>query len=325
MRNGVITLFVLASCGCGYSLGEIVERRSTPSFVKERAWFYGNSARGIERVPLDGTEPMLVFARVGTGGLAVLDVSFDQRTFLIGDSDTNLFVGDVSSRTMRRVGAVDRRSSTASFSPDGQRFAVARHSDFSLPQGSQQEDDTLFLVETSTLAVTELPASSQSWPARIVWAQDQSGLYVTMNWEGKPQWVSLPDRVRHLDIKDPPAALSSRRDPQPRCALTPLTSRWGTTIRLVPTAMTGEKRLELPQQQDLDRLPGATVVTLVGRKRGFHDYQPDFHELSMTPGCGYVVFGFDHHVLIADAKGGAAAPIYAGGFLFWANPRAEAR
>jgi len=321
----VLALVVTASAsgcgGCAGSSGVILDARPSPSFVTERAFFYGIGAKGIERASIDGTERKLVFASPPEGGLHVIDTTADQRMFLIGNSNTDLLVGDVATGVMRPVDVVKNRMSTASFSPDGKRFAVARHSDYSVPQGTSKEDDTIWIVDTATLAATEIPKSSESWPARIDWAEDQSGLHVRMNWEGTPQWISLPDMVRHPGVANPPAKMVlPPRNPRPTCPVTPVTARWGTTIRLVATSALDGGSPHRETAQDLEKMQGTTVVTLEGRKRGFHDYMDDFYEVTMTPACNYVLFQHEGGVWIADAKGGATAITYPGGFLFFERP-----
>lgn len=168
--------------------------------------------------------------------------------------------------------------------------------------------------------MTELPKSSESWPARIAWAKDQSGLHVTMNWEGAPQWITLPDLARHPGIKEPPSPLEEARNRPPACPVVPMTARWGTTIRMVPASALDGGAQKLQQDGELDKVPGTTVVTLQGRKRGFHDYQDDFYGVISSPGCGYVLFEHEGAVWIADGKGGAASPVLkGGGFLFFAR------
>lgn len=325
MRQLIIVLSVVlltfgSACGgCAGSRGVIVERRPDTSFITERARFFARTEKGIERVSLDGRERALVFATPeGSASLYVMDTTADQRTFLLGNQNTELFVGDVATGALRKVESLGDRCSAATFSPDGKRFAAARHSDYSLPQTSQKEDDTLYVLDSASLVVTELPRSSESWPQRIEWAEDGSGLYVTMNWEGAPQWITLADGVRHPGVKPAPVPLSGARNRPPECALVPASARWSSTIRMVPRAALTTGRIG--RQEDLDALAdgGATVVTLKGRKRGFHDYQDDFHDVTATPGCGFVLFEHEGALWVADAKGGAASPILlGGGFLFF--------
>jgi hypothetical protein len=313
---------LLSGCaGCSGSHGVIVEARPDASFVKERARFYVRSERGIERVSLDGSARAVVFASSpGSSSLSVLDTSPDQRTFLIQNQNTELFVGDIATGALRKVEVLGDRCSAAAFAPDGKRFAASRHSDFSQP--SAKPDDTIYLVDAATLTATVIPRSSESWPVRIEWAADMSGLYVTMAWEGVPQWISLADRVRHPGLKAAPTPLDSAHNSPPSCPMTPVTARWGTTIRMVPaSSLNGALQVQYSDEQDLEALPdaGPPVVTLQGRKRGFHDHEPNFNPVVSSPGCAHVLFGHDGDVWVADAKGGAAALIVKGwaDFLFF--------
>jgi hypothetical protein len=130
----------LAGCGgCAGSRGVILESRPDASFVTERAWFFASTAKGIEKIGLDGRERTVVFnTPEGSTQLSVWDTSPDQRTFLLGNQNTELFVGDATTGALRKVDVLGHRCSAAAFAPDGKRFAAARHSDYSLPQAPRR-------------------------------------------------------------------------------------------------------------------------------------------------------------------------------------------
>jgi len=304
----MLLLAALPGCGgCAGAPGHIVESRADTKFVSERSPLVVHTVRGIERLAIDGSERKVMFARRPESGWGVLDVAPDFGAFLLQTSDTELFVGDVATGAVRAVPAPGHRVSTARFSPDGKRFAVARHSDYKIQGG--KEDDTIYIVDTATLATEEIAPATESWPSHLRWAVDSSGIWVEMNWSAAPQWISLPDKVRHQGMAKQPIPLDDVRRPRPTaCPQRAVSGKWDSTIRVLEPA------------DDPDG-GGRVVVELRGRKRGFHDYQADFHGPTFTPSCGYVVFGFHGAVWIADARGGAAAPLLDGAEALFFAPQ----
>jgi hypothetical protein len=73
-----------------------------------------------------------------------------------------------------------------------------------------------------------------------------------------------------------------------------------------------EHRIEMQRGDD----PPVVVIEEVGRERGWHDYRDDFDSVQLSPGCGYVVFGFDHDIWVAEAREhGRFAKVADGDFL----------
>jgi dipeptidyl aminopeptidase/acylaminoacyl peptidase len=314
MASSLTTLVVglaltLGGCGsCAGSRGTLVGARADATFVSEKGDMFVETADGIERVALDGRTRRVVFAHpttlssVGTRQQwHVEDTSPGLTTWALGNSDTEMFLGDMATGQVRKIEAIGKRASAASFSPDGKRVALARHSDFS-HQGSK-DDDTLYVVDVTTLATTTIPPGTDNWPSKIEWAADGSALWVRMNFEKPPEWVTLPTTdapaKRMTGLSEPPAALAPRASFGARIechAGTVVSDRWESRVRVVDGADAG-----------------TTVAYLEGRKRGFHDYAPDFSDESFTPGCGYVVFQYDRQVWAVAADGaGGPGPIVEG-------------
>jgi dipeptidyl aminopeptidase/acylaminoacyl peptidase len=220
-----------------------------------------------------------------------------------------MFVGDAATGAVRKVEAIGNRASSAAFSPDGKRLALARHSDFSVP--GSKNDDTLFIVDVATLATLTLEPTTDHWPSTIQWSADGKALWVTMNFQMPAQWVTLPDLAtgapakRASGLAKPPAELAPRsplRRPIECDGRTVVADRWAPDLRVVDAADAG-----------------TVVAHLEGRERGFHDYMPDFREASWSPGCGYVIFRYDQRLWAVPANGsGGPGPIIEGSRIVFA-------
>lgn len=283
--------------------------RPDASFVTEKSAMTVRTSAGIERVMLDGSGRTTVFARpsgkssVGTPHQwHVQAISPDFSVWALGNSDTEIFVGDYATGTTRQVTAVGNRASAAAFSPDNKRLALGRHSDFSV--SGSKDDDTLYIVDVATLATVTLAPATDHWPSTITWSDDGKALWVTMNHGQPSQWVTLPDPAkgtkesRDLGLSAPKGKLAPRSPLSQQVACggkTVVAERWEPEVRVVDTADAG-----------------TVVARLDGRKRGFHDYLPDFSEVTWSPGCGYVIFSYDNRLWAVPAGGGNPGPIIEG-------------
>jgi hypothetical protein len=307
-RHLHIALVLLAAgaapgCWCAGSPGVLAGAGTDARFVSERSILVASTSRGLERMALDGSGARVLF----TGHHSVLDTSPDFRTYLLSDSETNLLIGDATTGAMRSVPAVAKRVTAAALSPDGKRVAAVRHADFSLPQSSWTDDDSVFLIDVATLATTVIPPSTKHWPGSVEWSDDGSALWITMNHGNPPQWLTLADGKRHTGHASPPAALHGHtRVRSPKCPQTLVADKWSTELSIV----------------DAPGAPPRVLVRLVGRKRGFHDYQADFFDPVLSPACKYVLFGHKRNIWVADAKTGALGPLVEGDLLFFEPPAA---
>jgi len=309
----VLSLF---GCGaCGGSPGTLAAARPDATFVKEAGAMFVMTQAGIERVAFDGSARKVVFARPGTMSSVgtsmqwhVLDISADFATWVLGDDDTNVFVGDMATGAVREVKAAARRASGATLSPDGKRLAIARHSDFSVK--GAKDDDTLYVVDVASLATTTLGPTTDHWPSKITWSADAKALWVEMNFGTPSQWVTLPDpqggaaEKRESGLSAPPAALgppSPLRRPV-ACKKGVEADRWEPVVRVLDP-------------------PAAPLVVahIDGRKRGFHDYVPDFSEVTWTPSCGYVMFAYEGSVWAVKGDGSVGpGPVVQGSRIVFA-------
>ncbi len=297
------TAFVTEKVAVYGSRGTIPNPEPNTAFVTEKVAVYFSTTGGLHRIGLDGSGDRLVF---GAPGMSVEDVSDDLRLFAWNDSDTNMYVGDAVSGQVRRVPAADGRASNAAFSPDGRTLAVSRHCDFSLPQSQWTDDDTLYLVDVATLEVTTLPPVSSSWPTHLAWSTDGKWIELGMAFDKPTEWVAAETRAR----APAPAVTPEMRRPRWRrasagCEAKLETDRWQTEIHIAEPGK-----------------PPRALVTEVGRKRGFHDYQPDFDNPVLTPSCANVVFGFQGALWVANVASGRKGPLVQGTFFMFAPPEA---
>lgn len=293
---------VAGGCLCGGgSNGVLAGAGADARFVTERASIVVSRPGEIHRSSLDGSAPATLFA----GSYSVLDVTLDYRTYLLSDSETNLLVGDAATGALRPVPALARRVTHAAFSPGGARIAAVRHADFSLPQATLTDDDTVFLIDAGTLAAEVVLPGTDHWPARVAWSADGSALWITMNHGKPPQWLTLADKKRQSGLASPPGPLlDDPRLTKPRCPQQLVADTMDTELRIIDTPSAAPR----------------VLVRLEGRSRGFHDYLPDFDHFSMSPACKYVVFEHGSKVWIADASTGALGPLAPGSWLFFEKP-----
>jgi dipeptidyl aminopeptidase/acylaminoacyl peptidase len=296
---------LLAGCPCGGNPGVLVNARPDVTFVTEKAALIVAAPDGIRRVAIDGTSSTKLFgtfAHRDVPAVTVVDVTPDFKTYLLSDSNTNLYVGDATTGATWEVTQLRKRLSAAAFSPDGRKIAATRHADFDTRQSSWRDDDTVFVIDVATRQVEELPRATANWPTKIQWSADGSALWLTFAWEKGHQWLTLADRTR-TDVAGakPPAPL--RADPRspPVC----------------PQQLVESKQPQLSISDDPNK-PARVLVRLEGRERGFHDYLADFSHAAMTPACKYVVFEHRNKVWISDLQGAAIGPIVSGAWLFFA-------
>lgn len=298
--SGLLVL-VSACCAAG-SRGTLAGAGPDTRFASDPARVVVKTERGIEEIGLDGSGQALLFA----GSFRVLDVSPDRAMYLLSDGETNLLVGDRRSGATRRVTALDRRMSAASFSPDGKTIAAVRHADFSLPQASWKDDDSVFLIDTATLAVDTIPPSSDDWPASVRWSTDGKALWLPIHHERPAQWITLASRARTHPGPTPPSPVMAPPFAPPSCPAQLVSGRESTELSV----------------KDTPSDPPRVLVRLVGRKRGFHDYQDDFNHLALAPRCDLALFENERRTWVVDVKSGAFGPLIEGSWLFFEGGRA---
>jgi len=280
---------------CGGSPGRITnEQRAPGAFVTERQSFLVGTPSGLTRVQLDGSGAQsLVPPSYG-----LLAMNADASVMVLGDKDTNLYVRDGSGQ-IRRVPQLDGRVGSAALSPDGARVAVVRHADFGQPQGvwSQSEDDAVWLVDVRTLAVEVLPKSRNELVTRLAWERDGKGLLLGMFSSGTLR-LDLATRARTPLGKDL-AEVAAPSGGSATCAAT------GARLELV--GFRGDEGIDL-------KGPGAArrLVTVVGRKRGFHDYQATIRNPIFAASCRYALFEFGAALWVVDAEKGVVGKVIEG-------------
>ena len=135
--------------------GVLQHAEADARFVRGGGAMIVYTSEGIARVNLDGSGEKPIFRGVG---LRVLDASFDLKTWVISDNQTNLLVGDASTGALRPVPALSRRLADAALSPDDRQIAATRHADFSLPQENWRDDDAVYLMDVDSALGRRRPA-----------------------------------------------------------------------------------------------------------------------------------------------------------------------
>lgn len=299
----LLALAPLAS-GCWGSQGAIVAPRADLGFVRDAGTAFMQTGRGIERVSLDGRTRRLLFPT----GYGVMDVSADFGTFVLRDSNTDLFLGDARTGERHEIPALRGRLSAAAISPDGRTVACSRHVDFLQPQGTQVDEDTIHLVDVATLEVRTLPKTTNDWPHALHWSADGAGLLALMAFGRPAQWITVEtgERERADGRRADPAQPGLFKSPlraRPRCPATIVDDRWGTELSVTHADRT------------------VVVARESGRSRGFHDHMPDFHDPRFSPDCSLVAFGFHGETWLAAASGsGEVARLGEGAILFFGPP-----
>jgi dipeptidyl aminopeptidase/acylaminoacyl peptidase len=281
---------------CGGSPGRIANpRRGVSSFVKERQLILAETASGLTRIALDGSAK----DRVASGRYHHLSSTADGRTLAIGDSATNIFVVVPEDSSPRRISQLDGRAGAAALSPDGKRLAVSRHADFTLPQSQWKttEDDAIYLVDTQTMTLDVIPATRDESITGIRWSADGSALILSMMSFGTVR-LDLATRARTDVDRDVEVAAMGAGT---RCSN-------GDMIELA--GHRGDDGIDVLTSKGTTR-----VVKIVGRKRGFHDYQATIGDAVFSASCRYIVFEMNNAVYVADRTSGNVGHLIDGSFV----------
>ncbi len=273
--------------GSGTASGSGVASGPDTSFVSDPAFLYFATSESIERIRLDGSGRQKIFSGEY---LEVQDVSPDGKLFLITDSNTNLYVGEAATGRMSRVPSLDRRTSAASFSPDGRTIAAVRHSDFSQKQSQWQDDDTLFLVDTASQQARILPPVTSFYPISIRWGQDGSGVWLGFAFGEGFQWVDLAGETRSA-LDQPPVPVRENLPPKPECPAKLDTAENGSVLTISDSACS------------------RPLLRVVGRERAVGDLSADFGHYAFSPTCEYVVFNRVNDIWVAQVSSGKSGPL----------------
>jgi len=290
-------LAALAALGCGGSPGRLTNERKDPSaFVTEKQPLLVATPSGLVRIALNGSQR----EAIAPAGYHLEALTADGKMLALGDSDTNLYILDatVPDRVPRRVPELDRRTGPVAIKPDGSVVATTKHADFDTPQRTwgRTEDDTVYLVDTRTLAVTVIPKTRDELVTGLRWEPDGSALVLAMfNFEEVR--LDLATRARAV-VKTTPEPFPERGSRTCDRTGEKLEPRRGGDEGFDIVARTGAAR---------------RLIVIEGRSRGFHDYLSTVREPVFTPSCRYVVFGFGDSVWVADAATGTVGNIAVGG------------
>ncbi len=303
IRLGLIGMGLVALSGCAScqgSMGTLTNpRKELRELVNERPWVWYVSTTGTNRIRLDGTEQEQ-FLRPG---YYIADVSVDGGVFVVGDSNTNLYVIQEPERELKPVPepALLGRASEVALHPDGTTFAAARHADFNTPQStwSETEDDRIFVVDTETLAARSVSPSMKAEVLTVAWSTDGGAL-----------WLRTETATQRID---PVTGERSTGMEWPTDGLVP---PWRARSNTCPT--TGDVLVErgdgADQGLEIQSPTNATraLITVEGRERGFHDYDPTIDNFFFTSSCRYVVFQHDRDIYVVEVESGDLARLAEG-------------
>ncbi|HSD88979.1 MAG TPA: hypothetical protein VLB44_15735 [Kofleriaceae bacterium] len=288
------SLLVVVMAACGGSSGKLTNpHKPLADFVTDKdPMLVDTGGGGLVRIRLDGSERQPIapakyhlIAKTSDGGVLAFE-----------DSDTNLYILDRSSTTPRRVPELDHRTGEAALRPDGAVLAATKHADFSQPQSQwhDTEDDTVYLVDTKTLAVDVIPKARFELVTRLMWAPDGRSIYQGMFGFDTLQ-LDLATRTR-TKVEWPANFAVQARD---RCG--------GAHIEM--RGWKGDQGFDVVDAKGSSR----HVVTIEGRSRGFHDYLATIDSAAFTRSCKYIVFTYEHSVWVADVATGTVGHLISGG------------
>lgn len=245
---------------------------------------------GWQRIPLGAQAGDQSPAVILDQRYSVLAVDAAGKTWVLGDSATNLYVwrrGEDPAPV--EIKALRGRTGAVAVSWSANLAVAARHADFSRPQAEWafDEDDRLFLVDLRTRQVQAIEAEHRQLVQGLAWeASTGVGhpplLYVDLASTAKKPAstyrVDVVTKERTLVDAFPDAVANGRsRGVAPACPM-------GASLEA------DDDGIALRGSEKSDE--GERLVILEGRKRGFHDYQPTFTDVRLGPSCKLVYFVF---------------------------------
>jgi hypothetical protein len=298
--------------GCAGSPGYIQGAATSAAFVREEEQIYVVTAAGLVRMRLDGGARRSLFPP----RYHVLDLSADGAVFVLGDSETNLYLGGAETGSVARIPELDRRAGEIAVSPDSGIVAATRHADFSLPQAmwSQTEDDRVYVIRVADRTVRIVEPSKSLPVSHLAFSEDGRALWIELEEPrgASVQQIDLATLTRSEAAAWPKEGLARRHHRAP-----PVCAATGAELR--PAGLRGDEGIDLVAP----RAPARRLATVVGRERGFHDYLPTVDNFFFSRTCNYAVFSFLDRVWAVDVRSGAVGPI-AEGYLAFPDPRGRA-
>lgn len=286
----LVVLCVLCAQGCAGSPGEIAhELRESGDFMTSRQPLYVVQPDGEVSAYLpDGRALGSVIAP----GYHILAASSDGRVFALGDSDTNLYIHHREAGQTQAVRHKELlgRVGDVALSPSSELFAVTRHADFSKPQATWESDDRIYLVDVKSGEVKEIineSARKIGTINRLIWGDDGEHLYYSA-------W-SLDDG-EHRDWRVKVTLSTEAREELSQEEWerieTPDRWRWAWKAHPIECPEVGvlsqdDTGLYLAASQGAEQ---RVLVSVKGRKRGFHDHFATIPSYHFLPGCDEVVF-----------------------------------
>lgn len=294
-------ILVLPGCPRG-SMGTITNEISDDlGFVADddRIFFSPIGTRyGVERIDIDGGDRAVYFST----DYRLRDVMADASLWALGDPDNNLYTLHSPGATPAKVEAFDGRVAEARISPDGSTIAVALHADFSLPQEQQPDsvDDTIFLVDPDTHDVVEMENETDQRVDILMWLDDGQSLY-----------LSLADHRRYLVDVDTGERTEISERPEDVVTSVPISPRECPHSGAELSHDDEGVLIDFEGDGEEERL-----VEIVGRERGFHDYQSTVSGPFFSNSCQTVIFTYDRSIWVVDVDSRVVGQLVEGGRAF---------
>lgn len=286
---------VWSALGCAGSQGEITNEISPDaSFVTVDHSLNVHTLEGQlvemtlmgERGDMVTHTPYHIMAATPDGGLLVL-----------GNSNTDLFMSTRgASDSLHEVKAVHGRASGVAISPDGRTVAVSLHSDYNKPtkMGPEHTDDTIYLVDVATRDVRVLPATRKGWAMMLFWGEPGE---IMMYW--REPGNRLSDRGLALNVHT-----QARTPAEWGGGDQNMARSWHMAPKECDGVTLGQDELGLYTG---DRQDPKYLVSIKGRKRGFHDHFDTIPSYHFAGDCNHVVFVHAQKVYVHQRSSGRTA------------------
>lgn len=300
-RFGAALLVIAVLAGCnGPPPGYIVDALPDTSFVEspEQRYLFSEARGGWLMIGLNGR----IHRRLFDVEYHIEDISSDGQTFVLRNTDTDLFIARDGGGEIREVPEFRGLLGEAGLSPDGRFVAATKHPDFHQPQSQWVEDDRLYLIDATSLRIREVgrfDVTGGVSPFNVAWPDDRTvrlGFYY-----GPYQQFDMRTGGREVFPRDQDPLHRSRRwmaaheDP----------ADCGLEIR-VPDLREGKGGIDVVRPGE----PPRRLVEIAGARPPHpHEYGDSISNPSFTRDCRYITFSFHSELWVVEIASGRVGPI----------------
>lgn len=296
----LVALMALALlAGCARPPGYIVDALPDTSFVEssEQRYLFSEELGGWVVIGLNGR----IHRRLFAVELHIEDVSADGQTFVLRNTNTDLFIATNGGRTIRAVPEFQGLLGAVGISPDGRLVAATKHADFDLPQSQWVDDERLYLIDVTSLQVSEVGrfvVISGHTPFNLAWLDDHRVLL----------WLAGGDQqidVRTGEREVLPSGWDQLHGSQRWLTAHEDRAGCGMEIR-VPDASNGIGGIDIVRPGEG---PTRLVVIEGARPPHPHESSDGIDDVKFTRDCKYVTFNFHLSLWVAEIASGRVGPI----------------